>query len=65
MIREIDNENDDERQKRKPKIKKEKVKKHLLDDEKIRSHNAKIEIKKLKEDYDNEEWEDWDRYYNH
>lgn len=37
---------------------------HPEDDIEAKSHKKK-EIKKIKEDFDNEEWEDWDRYYNH
>jgi hypothetical protein len=37
----------------------------MLDDELINKNNAKKEIKKLKESFDDEEWENWDRFYNH
>ena len=30
---------------------------------KAKKHNS--DIKKIKEEIDEEEWEDWDRYYNH
>jgi hypothetical protein len=29
------------------------------------SSKIKQEIKKIRQSYDDEEWEDWDRYYNH
>lgn len=29
------------------------------------SSKIKQEIKKIKQSYEDEEWEDWDRYYNH
>lgn len=29
------------------------------------SSKIKQEIKKIKQGYEDEEWEDWDRYYNH
>jgi hypothetical protein len=37
------------------------------DQEMIDSPSSKIkqEIKKIKQTYEDEEWEDWDRYYNH
>ena len=55
----------DDRKKRQPKIKKERLKKHLMDDDTIKKHNAKKEIKKIKESFDDEEWEQWDQHYNH
>lgn len=58
-------ENNDERPERRQKIKKQHIKKNMMDDELINKSNAKKEIKKLKESFDDEEWEDWDRYYNH
>lgn len=47
------------------KIKKQNIKKHLLDDDQIQKNKAKKEIKKIKESFDDEEWENWDKYYNH
>lgn len=55
----------EDRKNRKPKFKKQHIKKHLLDDDEIKRNNAKKEVKKMKENLDNEEWEDWDQYYNH
>ena len=35
-------------------------------DDEIEAKNLnKKEIKKIKENFQDEEWEDWDRYYNH
>jgi hypothetical protein len=34
-------------------------------DELRRKNLSKKELKKIKENYQEEEWEDWDRYYNH
>jgi hypothetical protein len=56
---------EDRKQSRRNKIKKENVKKHFFDDEDVRKHNVKKEIKKIKESFEDEEWEDWDKYYNH
>lgn len=35
------------------------------DDPLDRKAHKQSEVKKIKEEIDNEEWEDWDRYYNH
>lgn len=37
------------------------------DHEMIDKPSSKVnqEIKKIKQTYEDEEWEDWDRYYNH
>lgn len=37
----------------------------MLDDDQIKQSNAKKQVKRMKEDFDNEEWENWDQYYNH
>lgn len=37
----------------------------IYDEDGIRSHQIKRERKKLQEELDDEEWENWDRYYNH
>ena len=37
----------------------------IFDDDIQRKTQQKKEIKKIKESFDDEEWEDWDRYYNH
>jgi hypothetical protein len=58
-------EDNEKKPERKPKIKKQYTKKNMLDDEIIANNNAKKEVKKLKESFIDEEWEDWDRYYNH
>lgn len=55
----------EEKKHRKPKFKKQHIKKHMLDDDQIKQSNAKKQVKKMKEDLDNEEWENWDQYYNH
>jgi hypothetical protein len=36
-----------------------------FDDEIEAKNLKKKEIKKIKENFQDEEWEDWDRYYNH
>lgn len=35
------------------------------DDPLERKANKQSSVKKIKEEIDDEEWEDWDRYYNH
>jgi hypothetical protein len=36
----------------------------LGEDDCLENQRPKPDIKRLKEDFQNEEWEDWDRYYN-
>jgi hypothetical protein len=55
---------DDRRKKIKLKSNKRKIK-EFEDDSLNRENIAKKEVKKLKESFQDEEWEDWDRYYNH
>jgi hypothetical protein len=57
----------DRKTNRRKNIKQKSVKKHFIDDnEDIVIHKKiKNQIKQQKEEIDNEEWEDWDRYYNH
>lgn len=38
---------------------------NLSDDDGIKNHHIKRERKKIKEELDDEEWENWDRFYNH
>jgi hypothetical protein len=64
-MRNLDEENGDKKPERRQKVKKPYIKKNMLDDELINKNNAKKEIKKLKESFDDEEWENWDRFYNH
>jgi len=40
-------------------------KKEHRDEEYNLSKKSKYRVKEHKEDLQNEEWEDWDRYYNH
>lgn len=59
----LDRKND-----RRKKIKTSKFdKKNLSEDgdDKILNKKIKNQIRKQKEDFETEEWEDWDRYYNH
>ena len=57
----------DRKTNRRKNIKQKSVKKHFIDDnEDIVIHKKiKNQIKQQKEEIDNEEWKDWDRYYNH
>jgi|688.fasta_scaffold30177_2 hypothetical protein len=58
----VDRKND-----RRKNIKQKSVKKIFVDenDDKIIHKKIKNQIKQQKQEIDNEEWEDWDRYYNH
>lgn len=59
-------ENNDRKPERKPKSnKKTHIKKTMLDDDVISNSNAKKHIKKVKQSFEDEEWQDWDKYYNH
>lgn len=63
-----DKDDFDRKDSRRKKINLKNNKKHInsVDDDFI--DNKKLsskEIKKLKESFQDEEWEDWDRYYNH
>lgn len=61
-------ENQDRKQERRKKFSKPKNKNsagNYIDDDKDIKHTQKKEIKKIKESFQDEEWEDWDRYYNH
>ncbi len=63
-----DKEDFDRKDSRRKKINLKNNKKHVnsVDDDFVdnKKLNSK-EIKKLKESFQDEEWEDWDRYYNH
>lgn len=37
----------------------------MPDDDYPKSNHMNRERKKIREEFDEEEWEDWDRYYNH
>lgn len=52
---------------RRKKIKNKDTTRKVFDDteEKVINRKLKREIKKQKEEIYDEEWEDWDRYYNH
>jgi hypothetical protein len=63
-----DKDDFDRKDNRRKKINLKNNKKHInsIDDDFI--ENRKLDskdIKKLKETFQDEEWEDWDRYYNH
>ena len=57
----------DRKTNRRKNIKHKTAKKHFIDDneDKVIHKKIKNQIKQQKEEIDNEEWEDWDRYYNH
>jgi hypothetical protein len=63
----FDNEFDDPKDKRREKFGHKKHKNRAFEEsEDIKRQNlSKQELKKIKETYEEEEWEDWDRYYNH
>lgn len=54
----------DRKSSRREKIK-NKRNKHSYDNEDFSPKDINNQIKKKKEDFQDEEWEDWDRYYNH
>ena len=57
---------DDRRKKLRLKNNKKRSKSSDSYDDDIDIHNLiKKDIKKIKETFQDEEWEDWDRYYNH
>lgn len=60
-------EDTDRKSTRREKIKKKNLRKDFsFDDEnQEKNHLHKKELKKIKEEFEDEEWEDWDRYYNH
>lgn len=60
-------DNQDRKQERRKKFSKPKSKNrdHYADDENNLKNIQKKETKRIKESFQDEEWEDWDRYYNH
>lgn len=60
-------DNTDRKNVRREKIKKKNLKKDFSyeDENQEKNYIKKKELKKIKESFDDEEWEDWDRYYNH
>lgn len=63
----FDNDYDNSKEKRREKFgnKKHQHRPCEDNDEIKRKNISKKELKKIKETYQEEEWEDWDRYYNH
>ena len=63
----FDRDSDNPKDKRREKFGNKKQKPKLFDenDDVKRQNLSKQELKKIKESYEEEEWEDWDRYYNH
>ncbi len=55
----------DRKQNRRKKLQNKDHKKPWVDDDYIINKKNKHNIKEKKEHFDEEEWEDWDRYYNH
>lgn len=66
-MKNFDKEFENPKEKRREKFNSKKNQNHKIDDnDELRRKNiSKKEIKKIKETYQEEEWEDWDRYYNH
>ena len=60
-------ENPDRKIIRRENIKKKSTEKDFFidKDNEEQNHFQKKELKKIKESLEEEEWEDWDRYYNH
>ena len=63
----FDQDFSNDKEKRREKFKTKKVDpRRVSDDEEDKKHSiSKQEIKKRKQSYLDEEWEDWDQYYNH
>jgi hypothetical protein len=63
----FDSDFDNSKDKRREKFgnKKHKPKSFDDNDDIKRKNLSKQELKKIKETYEEEEWEDWDRHYNH
>lgn len=63
----FDNDSENPKDKRRTNFVNKKDKPKFFDDndELKRKNLSKQELKKIKETYEEEEWEDWDRYYNH
>jgi hypothetical protein len=57
----------DRKSDRRKNIKQKSIKKNFINenDDNIIHKKIKNQIKQQKQEIDNEEWEDWDRYYNH
>lgn len=57
--------NEKEKRREKLKTKKTNTNNHIDDEDTTKKNLAKKELKKIKQSYLDEEWEDWDKYYNH
>lgn len=56
--------NQDRKQERRQKLDKSRKKQSFYNEEDIVNNKLKKEFKKTKERFEDEEWEDWDKYYN-
>ena len=66
MYNDNNNENNDRKQERRQKIHKYKKKNSSFYGEEDKPvGKVKPEYKKIKESFEDEEWDDWDKYYNH
>jgi hypothetical protein len=66
-MKNFEKDEENQKEKRREKFNSKKSHYHRIDDndELQRKNLSKKEIKRIKENYQEEEWEDWDRYYNH
>jgi hypothetical protein len=66
-MKNFEKDEENPKEKRREKFNSKKNQSHYIDDnDDLRRKNlSKKELKKIKEIYQEEEWEDWDRYYNH
>jgi len=66
-MKNFEKDEENQKEKRREKFNSKKNHYHRIDDnDELRKKNlSKKELKKIKENYQEEEWEDWDRYYNH
>lgn len=66
-MKNYDKEIENPKDKRRENFNSKKDKNHCVEynDELIKKNISKKELKKIKDRYQEEEWEDWNRYYNY
>jgi hypothetical protein len=66
-MKNFEKDEENPKEKRRAKFNSKKNQSHYVDDndDLQRKNLSKKELRKIKETYQEEEWEDWDRYYNH
>jgi hypothetical protein len=58
-------EQPNKKEERRANLQKKKTKRGFPEDDFPRNSEIKREKKKIQEEFEEEEWRDWDRYYNH